>query len=109
MAGYVIENILTGRVKSFHWHDVDDLPRDGSVTLLDVRTQYEVSQGRIDGFIHIPVDQLRNRIAELDAEKPVYIMCHSGVRSYIAATMLAQHGFDTYSLSGGYRLYNAMH
>ena len=108
MAGYVIENALNGKVKNFHWHEVDDLPRDGSVTLLDVRTPYEVKQGSLPGFSNIPIDNLRERIGELDNSKPVYVHCHSGVRSYLAARILMQNGFDTYNLSGGYRLYNAV-
>ena len=107
MAGYAIENALTGKVKNFHWHEVDALPRDGGVTLLDVRDPAEAGRGRVDGFINIPLDSLRKRIKEIDASKPVYILCHSGTRSYLAARILTQHGFDAYSLSGGYRLYSA--
>jgi CoA-disulfide reductase len=109
MAGYAIENVLTGKVKNFHWHDVDGLPRDGSITLLDVRNPPEVARGRIDEFINIPLDSLRERIYELDNSKPVYVHCHSGMRSYVAARILVQNGFDVYNLSGGYRLYNAVY
>ena len=108
MAGFVIENVLTGQVKNFHWHDVDKLPRDGSVILLDVRNPGEVRNGKIDGFLNIPLDSLRERIGELDDSKPVYIHCHSGMRSYIAARILTQKGFETYNLSGGYRLYSSV-
>lgn len=108
MAGYVIENILTGKVRNFHWHDIPALPRDGSVTLLDVRTAGEVAQGGIEGFINIPLDSLRKHISELDPSKPVYVHCHSGLRSYIACRILTGHGFETYNLSGGYRLYRVL-
>jgi len=108
MAGYVIENLLSGKVKNFHWHEVEALPRDGSVTLLDVRFPQEVQQGRIEGFTNIPLDSLREHLGELDSSKPVYIHCQSGLRSYIAARILTQHGFDAYSLSGGWRLYDAV-
>ncbi|MCL1854609.1 MAG: FAD-dependent oxidoreductase [Clostridia bacterium] len=107
MAGCVIENVLTGKVKSFHWHEVDALPRDGSVILLDVRSPEEFAQGRIDGFTNIPLDSLRERMGELDPSKPVYVHCHSGVRSYAAARVLVQNRFDVYNLSGGYRLFRA--
>ena len=50
MAGFAIENVLTGKVKTFHWHDVDKLPRDGSVTLLDVRTPGERAMGQYRGI-----------------------------------------------------------
>ncbi|MCL2107679.1 MAG: rhodanese-like domain-containing protein, partial [Oscillospiraceae bacterium] len=108
MAGYAIENVLTGKVKNFHWHEVDALPRDGSATLLDVRTPNEAAQGRIDGFANIPLDSLRAHMGELNPSQPVYLHCHSGMRSYIAARILMQNGFDAYNLSGGYRLYNAV-
>ena len=108
IAGYMIENILTGKVRNCHWHDVNALPRDGSVTLLDVRSPQEVAQGRVDGFISIPLDSLRERLGELDSAKPVYTLCHSGMRSYLAARILSQNGFDAYNLSGGYRLYSAI-
>ncbi|MCL2144490.1 MAG: FAD-dependent oxidoreductase [Endomicrobia bacterium] len=108
MAGFVIENILTGKLKTFHWHEVSGLPRDGSIILLDTRTTVEYKNGHIDGFINIPVDELRKRISELDKNKKVYIICHSGLRGYIAAGILSQNGFDAYNLSGGYRLYNSI-
>jgi len=107
MVGYMIENVLTGKVKNFHWHEVDRLPRDGSVTLLDVRSPLEVESGPVEGFVNIPLDSLRENISALAQDKPVYVLCHSGARSYIAARILAQNGFDAYNLSGGYRLYSA--
>ena len=109
MAGFVIENLLTGKVKNFHWHDVNDLPRDGSVHLLDTRTAPEYENGHIDGFINIPLDDLRGRMSELDKGKKVYVACQIGLRGYIAARILTQNGFDAYNLSGGYRLYHSIY
>lgn len=108
MAGFVIENLLTGKVKNFHWHDVKDLPRDSSVTLLDTRTQMEYKNGHIEGFINIPLDSLRGRLSELDKSKPVYVTCQVGLRGYVAARILTQNGYDAYNLSGGYRLYKSI-
>ena len=108
MAGYVIENLLAGRVKNFHWHDIDSLPKDGSLTLLDVRTAEEYECGHLDGFINIPLDELRPRIGELDKDKKVYLTCQMGLRGYVAARILMQRGFDAYNLSGGYRLYDVI-
>ena len=108
MAGFTAENIVTEKVKQFFWHDVANLPRDGSVTLLDVRTPLEVSRGKIDGFINIPVDSLRERINEIPADKPVYVHCHSGLRSYIACRILSGLGYDCYNLAGGWRLYESV-
>ena len=106
MAGFMIENIEEGRVKQFHWHDVADLPRDGSVTLLDARTPAEYARGCAEGFVNIPLDELRGRLDEIPLDKPLYVMCQSGLRSYLACCILAQNGYDCYNFSGGYRFYN---
>lgn len=108
MAGFMIENVGSGILKQWHWEQESDLPRDGSVQLLDVRTVGEYGRGHIDGFVNIPVDDLRARLGELDAAKPVYVICQSGLRSYIACRILAQHGFDCYNFSGGYRFFAAV-
>ena len=105
MAGFMIENITEGNVKQFHWTDIEALTRDGSVTLLDVRTAGEYRRGHADGFVNLPVDELRERLEEIDRSKPVYVMCQSGLRSYVACRLLTQHGFDCYNFSGGYRFY----
>lgn len=105
MAGFMIENISEGLVKQYHWSDVEKLPRDGSVTLLDTRTRGEYADGHIEGYINIPVDELRERLTEIDSEKPVYVICQSGLRSYIAVRILMQNGFDAYNFAGGYRFY----
>jgi len=105
MAGFMIENIATGKVKQIHWYDVADLPRDGSVNLVDVRTVKEYENGHIEGFVNIPLDDLRERIGELDSSKTTYVNCQSALRSYIACRILIQNGFDCYNLSGGYRFY----
>lgn len=106
MAGYVIENILTGKVKTFHWHDVAELQRESGATLLDVRTVAEFERGSIDGFKNIPLDELRLRLTELDKGKKIYVTCQIGLRGYIACRILSQNGFDCYNLSGGYRLFS---
>jgi rhodanese-related sulfurtransferase len=108
IAGFVIENILTGKVKIFHWHDVAELQKMPDVQLLDVRTPKEYQNGRIDGFINIPLDELRRRIGELDPSRKIYVTCQTGVRSYAATRILGQHGFDAYNLSGGYRLWSSI-
>lgn len=108
MLGFVAENITAGKVKQFFWHDVQNLPRDRSATLLDVRTQTEVQRGRIDGFMNIPLDSLRERISEIPKDKPVYVHCHSGQRSYIACRILSGCGYDCFNLAGGWRLYESV-
>ena len=105
MAGYVIENVRSGLVRQYHWHDVEALPRDGSVILLDTRTPAEYGRGHIEGAVNLPLDELRERLPELERGKPIYVNCHSGLRSYLACRILMQNGFECYNLSGGYRFY----
>lgn len=108
MAGFMIENLAEGILKQWRLADMDRLPRNGSATLLDVRTAGEYCRGHMDGFVNIPVDELRDRLDELDRGKPVYAVCQSGLRSYIACRILAGNGFECYNFSGGYRLYDAV-
>ena len=108
MAGFIIDNIASGIVKQFHINEIDTLPKDGSGTLLDTRTEKEYSRGHVEGFINIPVDSLRERLSEIDKTKPVYVMCQSGLRSYISCRILTGEGFDCYNFAGGYRFYESV-
>ena len=108
MAGFMADNIAGGILKQWHLEDVPTLPQDGSVTLLDVRTAAEYGRGRLEGFQNIPVDELRDRLGELRPDRPVYVICQSGLRSYIACRILAGYGFDAYNFSGGFRFYDAV-
>ncbi len=69
------------------------------MTLLDVRTPGEYADGHAEGFVNLPVDDLRERLWEVPVGKPVYVICQSGLRSYIACRILAQQGFKCYNLS----------
>lgn len=108
MAGFMIDNIAKGSLRQWHLKDADSLPRDGSVTLLDVRTPGEYSRGHIEGFKNIPVDELREHLDEIEKEKPVYVICQSGLRSYIATRILEGNGYEAYNFSGGFRFYDAV-
>ncbi len=108
MAGFMVDNIANGVLKQWHLEDADSLPRDGSVTLLDTRTVWEYSQGRIEGFKNIPVDELRERLDEVEKGKPVYVICQSGLRSYIASRILEGNGYTAYNFAGGFRFYDAV-
>ncbi|MBR4020214.1 MAG: CoA-disulfide reductase [Firmicutes bacterium] len=108
MAGFMIDNIAGGVLRQWHLEDLEGLPRDGSVTLLDTRTPWEYAGGHIDGFVNIPVDELRERLSEIAADKPVYVICQSGLRSYIASRILENAGYEAYNFSGGYRFYAAV-
>lgn len=108
MAGFIIDNISRKELKQFHLEDIKNLPLDGSVTLLDARTKGEYLQGHVNGFINIPVDELRERMQEIEKDKPVYVICQSGLRSYIATRILTGSGYDAYNFSGGFRFYDAV-
>ena len=108
MAGFMVDNLAKGLLRQWHLEDANALPRDGSVTLLDTRTTGEYRRGHIEGFVNIPVDELRERLGELPPDKPVYVICQSGLRSYIACRILAGHGFECYNFSGGFRYYDAV-
>jgi rhodanese-related sulfurtransferase len=108
MAGFMIENIATGKVKQFYVDDVAALPRDGSVTLVDARTPGEYARGHGEGFVNIPVDNLRERMDEIPAGKSVYVFCQSGLRSYVACRILAQLGYECYNFAGGYGFYSTV-
>lgn len=108
MAGFMIENIKDGIVRQWYVEDEERLLKDEKVTLLDTRTRGEFARGCIDGFKNIPVDELRERLYELDKSKPVYVICQSGLRSYIACRILTGNGFEAYNFAGGFRYYEAV-
>ncbi len=105
VAGLVAENIITGMVKIVHWDEIRNLNLQDLV-LLDVRTPDEVALGSIEGHINIEVDDIRAHLDEIPKDKKIIVFCGTGARSYIAARILMQHGFDeVYNLSGGYITY----
>lgn len=108
MAGFMIDNIARGILKQWFLEDVPDVCKKDNVTLLDVRTKAEYSRGHMEGFKNIPVDELREKLEEIEKDRPVYVICQSGLRSYIAARILAGNGYDVYNFSGGFRFYDTV-
>ena len=108
MAGFVAENIKNGVVKQFYYEDIPSLMKREDVILMDTRTPSEYMRGAADGFVNIPLDDLRTRMGELDKTKKIYVMCQSGLRSYLATRILMQNGFDAFNFAGGFRLYNSI-
>lgn len=108
LAGFIIENVLTGKVNQVNYQELMTLPKDGSVTFLDVRSEFEFARGSAEAFINLPLDNLRRKINELPKDKKVIVMCQSGLRSYLATRILKQHGFDAYNFVGGYAFYRAI-
>jgi CoA-disulfide reductase len=105
IAGYVASNILDRLVETLQWHELDDHLASGGI-LLDVRTPEEAARGGIGGAVHIPLDELRQRLAELPKDKTICVMCGVGLRAYLACRILTENGFRAINLDGGHRLYS---
>ena len=78
-----------------------EVPLDGSVQILDVRTRAEWNAGHVEGSKHIPLDELAARLDEIDDEPRTVVVCQIGQRSYMAATYLRSLGIDAHNLDGG--------
>ncbi len=100
MAGFVASNQLRGTGFGILPQAFLNRPRNG-LTLLDVRTPAEYASRRLEGAVHIPLEELRNRLDELDRRQPVYIYCAVGYRGYLAARILRHHGLEAYNILGG--------
>jgi rhodanese-related sulfurtransferase len=101
IAGYVAQCVMQGHSDVIHWHHVALTQR----MLLDVRTNREFELGTLPGAMHIPVEELRARIAELPKGSRVLCFSATGERGYIAERILKQRGYNVKNLSGGYDLY----
>ena len=108
MLGYTADNILSGKVATFQWSQVDELISNNAF-LLDVREEFELATGTIESSHHIPLNQLRQRLGELPKNQPIYVYCQVGHRGYNAARILSQAGFDVKNLDGGYKTYKTAH
>ncbi|MFX1279801.1 MAG: FAD-dependent oxidoreductase [Promethearchaeota archaeon] len=105
MAGFVAANYLKQDMPIWHWHDYTIISANGGL-LLDVRTKEEFSARTIDGSVNIPIEELRNRLNELSVDKPIYVYCEVGYRSYLALRILLQSGFkEVYELTGGFKIF----
>lgn len=81
---------------------------NNGAAILDVRTQREWDCGHIEGAIHIPLDQLNNRLSEIkQLNKPIITICESGVRSTKAAKFLNLNGISATN-GGGWKSLNEM-
>lgn len=107
MVGFVGENILKGHVNVFSTREFDQI--DDSYIILDIREEEELDLGYIEGSVHIPLDELRDRKNELDIDKNIVIYCAIGVRGYIGARILMQSGFkNVFNLNGGFTTFSAV-
>ena len=86
-------------MKEINVHEID---RIVGPIIIDVREDYELEEtGTIKGAIHIPMNEVPNRLNEITKEREIYILCRSGVRSYNVAKYLNELGYDAINLDGG--------
>jgi rhodanese-related sulfurtransferase len=98
------DNILSGLTESVQWNELADRMADGA-RLIDVRTPGEFNAGHVDGAINIPVDDLRERFAEIPKEN-VIVTCQVGQRGHTASTLLRELGIKAANLDGGYKTWS---
>jgi NADPH-dependent 2,4-dienoyl-CoA reductase/sulfur reductase-like enzyme/rhodanese-related sulfurtransferase len=108
MAGFVATNVLDGEIEQVHAEDIDAEAWSGALRL-DVRTPGEVEAGAIPGSVHLPVDHMAKRLAELPKDRKIIAYCQAGQRGYQAVRILKQTGHDAVNLAGGYRTYRMVH
>lgn len=109
MAGFMIQNILEERVDKVTWTEVEravETPGPDAPLVLDTRTVGEWERGHVEGAAHIPLDELREHLDELPRDRRLLVYCQSGLRSYVACRILAQHGFPCANVAGGYGFYD---
>ena len=100
MLGYIAENMMSGLLETAQWSQIDDF-EDRGFQLVDVRTSSEYAAGSIPGAMSMPVDEIRNRVAEL-TNKDVLVNCQVGQRGHTATMLLKELGFNAVNLDGGY-------
>jgi rhodanese-related sulfurtransferase len=105
IAGFVASNTLKADVENIYWNELGDLKRS-EVTFIDLRNKDEIDKaGMIEGALHIPLNELRSRLPELNKQRSHIVYCAVGQRAYVGHRILVQHGFKSRNLSGGYRTY----
>ncbi|WP_332372053.1 FAD-dependent oxidoreductase [Lactococcus cremoris] len=105
MAGYAAMNIILGQSENIQWHELADELAKGKV-LLDVRNPAELIKGKFKNSQNIPLDELRERLNELDKKIQYIVSCQSGLRSYNAERILKQEGYQVKNLDGAFGLYS---
>jgi NADPH-dependent 2,4-dienoyl-CoA reductase/sulfur reductase-like enzyme/rhodanese-related sulfurtransferase len=105
ICGFVAANILKGDMEIVHWDELEKLQKNGAI-LIDLRTKFELNRvGKIEGALHIYIDELRSRLSELDKQKTYIPFCGIGFRGYLGHRILVQNGFKSRNLSGGFSTY----
>jgi NADPH-dependent 2,4-dienoyl-CoA reductase/sulfur reductase-like enzyme/rhodanese-related sulfurtransferase len=107
IAAFVAHNQARGLVKHVHVQDMATC-LEANYQLVDVRTPTEYEKGSIPGAVNVELDRIRERLPELEPQRPVLLFCQVGQRGYVAARILMSRGFsEVYNLAGGYHAYAA--
>jgi CoA-disulfide reductase len=104
MLGYYASNIIEGTTKTIQWHEIDKLNKQDSL-ILDIREEFELVTGSLENSIHIPLEDLRDRLSEIPKNKKIYVTCQVGLRGYIACRVLEQNGIKCINIDGGMKTY----
>lgn len=104
MLGYYASNIMEGITETIQWHEIDKLDKENSI-VVDIREEFELVTGSLDNSIHIPLEQLRDRLDEIPKNKKVYVTCQVGLRGYVACRVLEQNGIKCTNIDGGMKTY----
>lgn len=107
MLGFVANNIIEELIDTLQWHEVDEILKQGGL-LIDIREGIERELGLIEGSIHIPLGELRERLSEIPRDTIINLYCQVGIRGYIAARILTQKGFKVKNLDGGLKTYQSV-
>ncbi|GAA0714093.1 CoA-disulfide reductase [Paraclostridium ghonii] len=107
MLGYYASNIMEGDVDIIQYYEVDEVLNRGEI-ILDVRDEFELATGKIEGSVNIPLGLLRKRINELPKDKSIYVTCQVGLRGYIACRILKQRGYKCFNIDGGIKTYSSV-
>ena len=107
IAGYVGNNVFNGTTPTVQWHELE-LARAAGAQVIDVRSPAEHAAGHIEGTLNIPVDELRDRLGEVQMQD-VVVYCAVGQRGHIATQILKAHGAKVRNLDGGFSTYSAAH
>lgn len=105
-AGYVGNNVITGRTPTVQWHELDSRVAQGAI-IVDVRTESENAAGSVPGAMLVPVDSLRSRVGEIPTDREVIVHCKVGQRGHTATQVLRAHGINAVNLDGGFLTWNA--
>ena len=105
MLGYYASNIIEGLVETVQWNEIDKLDKSKSL-IIDVREKFELSTGKFDNSINIPLGQIRDRIDEIPKDKDIYVTCQVGQRGYVACRILNSYGIKAINIDGGMKTYS---